>query len=416
MNNENNPFDIAMHNFDLAADKLGLHENMRQRIKFPQRILVVSIPVRMDDGKVIRYEGYRVQHNMMRGPAKGGVRYHPNVTMDEVKALATWMTWKCAVAGIPYGGGKGGITCNPKEMSQNELERLTRRYFSEIMPIIGPEKDIPAPDVYTNAQTMAWMMDTFSVNKGYTVPGVVTGKPIEIGGSLGRESATARGTIYTVESAAKHLNIDLSNSTCAVQGYGNAGGIAARLIHELGTKVVAVSDSTGGIINKNGLDPAEVEKHKKETGSVVGFSEADDITNLELLSTECDVLIPAALENAITKENADDVKAKIIAEAANGPTTPEADKILEDKGVFIIPDILANAGGVTVSYFEWVQNGQNFFWSEKEINDRLRTVMLEAFNSVLEMREKHKAHMRIAANMLGISRVAQAAELRGLYP
>lgn len=416
MNNENNPFDIAMHNFDLAADKLGLHENMRQRIKFPQRILVVSIPVRMDDGKVIRYEGYRVQHNMMRGPAKGGVRYHPNVTMDEVKALATWMTWKCAVAGIPYGGGKGGITCNPKEMSQDELERLTRRYFSEIMPIIGPEKDIPAPDVYTNAQTMAWMMDTFSVNKGYTVPGVVTGKPIEIGGSLGRESATARGTIYTIESAAKLLNMDLSNATCAVQGYGNAGGIAARLIHELGTKVIAVSDSTGGIINKNGLDPAEVEKHKKETGSVVGFSEADDITNLELLATECDVLIPAALENAITKENADDVKAKIIAEAANGPTTPDADKILEDKGVFIIPDILANAGGVTVSYFEWVQNGQNFFWSEEEINDRLRKVMLDAFNSVLEMRDKHKAHMRIAANMLGISRVAHAAELRGLYP
>jgi len=416
MNNENNPFDIAMHNFDLAAEKLGLHENMRQRIKFPQRILVVSVPVRMDDGNVIRYEGYRVQHNMMRGPAKGGVRYHPNVTMDEVKALATWMTWKCAVAGIPYGGGKGGITCNPKEMSQSELERLTRRYFSEIMPIIGPEKDIPAPDVYTNAQTMAWMMDTFSVNKGYTVPGVVTGKPIEIGGSLGRESATARGTIYTVESAAKHLNIDLSSATCAVQGYGNAGSIAARLIHELGTKVIAVSDSRGGIINKNGLDPAEVEKHKKETGSVVGFSESDDITNLELLATECDVLIPAALENAITNENADDVKAKIIAEAANGPTTPEADKILEDKGVFIIPDILANAGGVTVSYFEWVQNGQNFFWSEEEINDRLRVVMLEAFNSVLEMREKHNAHMRIAANMLGISRVAQAAELRGLYP
>ena len=416
MNNENNPFDIAMHNFDLAAEKLGLHENMRQRIKFPQRILVVSIPVRMDDGNVIRYEGYRVQHNMMRGPAKGGVRYHPNVTMDEVKALATWMTWKCAVAGIPYGGGKGGITCNPKEMSQNELERLTRRYFSEIMPIIGPEKDIPAPDVYTNAQTMAWMMDTFSVNKGYTVPGVVTGKPIEIGGSLGRESATARGTIYTVESAAKHLNIDLSSATCAVQGYGNAGSIAARLIHELGTKVIAVSDSKGGITNKNGLDLAEVVKHKKESGSVVGFSEADDITNLELLAMECDVLIPAALENAITKENADDVKTKILAEAANGPTTPEADKILEDKGVFIIPDILANAGGVTVSYFEWVQNGQNFFWSEEEINDRLRNVMLDAFNSVLEMREKYDAHMRIAANMLGISRVAQAAELRGLYP
>ena len=416
MKEKNNPFEIAMYNFDLAAEKLGLQENMRQRIKFPQRILIVSIPVRMDDGKVIRFEGYRVQHNVMRGPAKGGVRYHPNVTMDEVKALATWMTWKCAVAGIPYGGGKGGITCNPKEMSLNELERLTRRYFSEIMPIIGPEKDIPAPDVYTNAQTMAWMMDTFSVNKGYTVPGVVTGKPIEIGGSLGRETATARGTVYTIESAAKHLNMDLSNATCVVQGYGNAGSNAAKLIHEIGTKVIAVSDSKGGIINKNGLDLDEVEKHKKETGSVIGFSDADDITNLELLSTECDVLIPAALENAITNENADDVKTKIIAEAANGPTTPEADKILEDKGVFIIPDILANAGGVTVSYFEWVQNGQNFFWSEDEINNRLREIMLASFNSVLEMREKHNAHMRIAANMLGISRVAQAAELRGLYP
>lgn len=416
MINDNNPFDIAMHNFDLAAEKLGLSENMRQRIKFPQRVLIVSIPVRMDNGDVFRFEGYRVQHNMMRGPAKGGVRYHPNVTMDEVKALATWMTWKCAVVGIPYGGGKGGVTCNPKEMSQNELERLTRRYFSEIMPIIGPEKDIPAPDVYTNAQTMAWMMDTFSVNKGYTVPGVVTGKPIAIGGSLGRESATARGVIYTVESAAKHLNIDLSNATCAVQGYGNAGGNAARLIHELGTKVVAVSDSKGGIYNKNGLDPDEVAKHKKETDSVIGFSGADDITNTELLAIECDVLIPAALENAITKENADDVKAKIIAEAANGPTTPEADKILEDKGIFIIPDILANAGGVTVSYFEWVQNGQNFFWSLEEINDRLRTVMLEAFKSVFETKEKYHAHMRIAANMLGISRVAEAAELRGLYP
>jgi len=416
MNKENNPFEIALHNFDMAADKLGLDENMRQRIKFPQRTLIVSIPVRMDNGKVIRFEGFRVQHSTMRGPAKGGVRYHPNVTMDQVKALATWMTWKCAVAGIPYGGGKGGITCNPKEMSQDELERLTRRYFSEIMPIIGPEKDIPAPDVSTNAQTMAWMMDTFSVNKGYTVPGVVTGKPIEIGGSLGRETATARGTIYSTESAAKHLNLDLSNASCVVQGYGNAGSVAARLIHELGTKVIAVSDSMGGIFNKNGLDPGEVLKHKKESGSVTGFSGADDISNSELLTLECDVLIPAALENAITKENAADVKAKVIAETANGPTTPEADEILEDKGIFIIPDILANAGGVTVSYFEWVQNGQNFFWSEEEIFDRLRNVMLDSFNAVLEMKKKNGTHMRIAANMLGISRVAQAAKLRGLYP
>jgi len=411
-----NPFEIAMRNFDTAADKLGLDENMRNRIKHPARALIVSIPVRMDDGRVRRFEGYRVQHSTMRGPAKGGVRYHPQVNLDEVKALATWMTWKCAISGIPYGGGKGGICCNPKEMSPAELERMTRRFIIEIMPIIGPEKDIPAPDVYTNAQTMAWMMDTFSMNTGYTVPGIVTGKPLEIGGSLGRESATARGTVYTVESGAKLIGLDLSKATCAVQGFGNAGSNAARLISELGTKVVAVSDSQGGIFSSKGLDTDAVNQHKKETGSVVGFAGAEDISNEDLLTIDCDVLIPAALENAITEKNAAGVKAKIIAEAANGPTTPEADKILEKKNVFIIPDILANSGGVTVSYFEWVQNVQHLFWKEEEINERLRTIMDNAFKSVVEYKEKYNVYMRIAANMLGINRVARAAKLRGLYP
>ena len=412
----NNPFEIAMRNFDTAADRLGINENMRNRIKHPVRALIVSIPVRMDDGSVRRFEGYRVQHSTMRGPAKGGVRYHPQVNLDEVKALATWMTWKCAISGIPFGGGKGGICCNPKEMSPAELERMTRRYIIEIMPIIGPEKDIPAPDVYTNAQTMAWMMDTFSMNKGYAVPGIVTGKPLEIGGSLGREFATARGTVYTVESGAKYIGLDLSKATCAVQGFGNAGSNAARLISELGTKVVAVSDSQGGIFSSKGLDIDAVIQHKKETGSVIGFAGAEDISNEELLIIDCDVLIPAALENVLTENNAADVKAKIIAEAANGPTTPEADKILEEKNVFIIPDILANAGGVTVSYFEWVQNVQHLFWKEEEINERLRTIMDVAFKSVIEYKEKYNVYMRIAANMLGISRVAQAAKVRGLYP
>ena len=408
----NNPFEIAMRNFDTAADRLGINENMRNRIKHPMRALIVSIPVRMDDGSVRRFEGYRVQHSTMRGPAKGGVRYHPQVNLDEVKALATWMTWKCAISGIPFGGGKGGICCNPKEMSPAELERMTRRYIIEIMPIIGPEKDIPAPDVYTNAQTMAWMMDTFSMNKGYAVPGIVTGKPLEIGGSLGREFATARGTVYTVESGAKYIGLDLSKATCAVQGFGNAGSNAARLISELGTTVVAVSDSQGGIFSSKGLEIDAVIQHKKETGSVIGFAGAEDISNEELLIIDCEVLIPAALENVLTEKNAADVKAKIIAEAANGPTTPEADKILEEKNVFIIPDILANAGGVTVSYFEWVQNVQHLFWKEEEINERLRTIMDVAFKSVIEYKEKYNVYMRIAANMLGINRVAHATKVR----
>ena len=416
MENNNNPFDIAMQNFDTAADKLGLTENMKSRIKYPQRSLIVSVPVRLDNGSIKRFEGFRVQHSTMMGPAKGGVRYHPNVTLDEVRALATWMTWKCAVAGIPFGGGKGGITCNPKELSEGELERMTRRYFSEIMPIVGPEKDIPAPDVYTNAQTMAWMMDTFSVNKGYTVPGVVTGKPLELGGSLGRESATARGVVYSIENAAKYIGLDLSNATCAVQGFGNAGSIAAKLIKEVGVKVIAVSDSKGAIFDPTGLDPDKVSEHKSKTESVIGYSGSDEISNEDILTIDCDILIPAALENVITKKNASDIKAKIVAEAANGPTTPDADHVLEENGVFIIPDILANGGGVTVSYFEWVQNVQHLFWTEEEINQRLRERMDHSFGAVIEVKEKYKAHMRIAANMLGISRVSKAAELRGLYP
>ena len=412
----NNSFEMAMQNFDTAAEKLGLTENMRSRIKYPQRSLIVSVPVRLDNDSIKRFEGFRVQHSTMMGPAKGGVRYHPDVTLDEIKALATLMTWKCAVAGIPYGGGKGGITCNPKEMSEGELERMTRRYFSEIMPIIGPEKDIPAPDISTNAQTMAWMMDTFSVNKGYTVPGVVTGKPLEIGGSLGRESATARGTVYSIENAAKYIGLDLSNATCAVQGFGNAGSIAAKLIKEIGVKVIAVSDSKGGIFDSTGLDADKVLEHKSKTESVIGYSGSDEISNEDLLTIDCDILIPAALENVITKKNASDIKAKILAEAANGPTTPDADHILEENGVFIIPDILANGGGVTVSYFEWVQNVQHLFWTEEEINQRLRKIMDNSFGAVIKMKEKYKAHMRIAANMLGISRVSKAAELRGLYP
>ncbi len=412
----NNSFEMAMQNFDMAAEKLGLTENMRSRIKYPQRSLIVSVPVRLDNDSIKRFEGFRVQHSTMMGPAKGGVRYHPDVTLAEIKALATLMTWKCAVAGIPYGGGKGGITCNPKEMSEGELERMTRRYFSEIMPIVGPEKDIPAPDISTNAQTMAWMMDTFSVNKGYTVPGVVTGKPLEIGGSLGREAATARGTVYSIENAAKYIGLDLSNATCAVQGFGNAGSFAAKLIKEVGVKVIAVSDSKGGIFDPAGLDPDKVLEHKSKTESVIGYSGSDEITNEDILTIDCDILIPAALENVITKKNASDIKAKIVAEAANGPTTPDADHILEENGVFIIPDILANGGGVTVSYFEWVQNVQHLFWTEEEINKRLREIMNQSFKAVVEMKEKYKAHMRIAANMLGISRVSKAAELRGLYP
>jgi glutamate dehydrogenase/leucine dehydrogenase len=413
---EKNAYEVALENFDLAANALELEDNVRAMIKYPERILTVSIPVRMDTGKVVRFEGYRVQHSTQRGPAKGGIRYHPNVTLDEVKALATWMTWKCAVVKIPYGGGKGGVTCNPKAMSQGELERLTRRYASAILPMIGPEKDIPAPDVYTTPQIMAWIMDTYSMHMGYPVTGVVTGKPIDLGGSLGRNEATGRGVFYTTRSSCEKLGIPMQGARTVVQGFGNAGSIAAGLMHEAGAKVIAVSDTKGCIFHPKGLDIPAVVAFKNRTGSVLGFPGAEKITPEELLSLECEVLIPAALENAITVENARNVHARIVSEAANGPVTPEADRIFDEKGIFLIPDILCNAGGVTVSYFEWVQDENHLFWDENDVNAKLEKIMTRSFNDVFKIHTDRKANMRLAANMLGVSRVAEACRVRGLYP
>jgi glutamate dehydrogenase/leucine dehydrogenase len=413
---ETKPHQVALLQLEIAAEKLGLDEGMKLKLQNAKRVLIVTFPVKMDNEALKIFTGYRIQHSLTRGPAKGGIRYHPSVDLDEVKALAAWMTWKAAVVNIPYGGAKGGVQCNPKEMSEGELERMTRRYAWEIAPLIGPEKDIPAPDVYTNAQTMAWIMDTYSSLKGYSVPGVVTGKPIAVGGSLGRNEATAQGCVYAIEEAVKHLGMDLEKATVAIQGFGNAGSNAATIIHKLGTKVIAVSDSRGGIYNADGLDPAKVVNHKEETVSVVDYGEADNITNEELLALDCDILIPAALENQITKENAHKVKAKIIAEAANGPTTPSADDILHEKGIFVIPDILCNAGGVTVSYFEWVQNIQSLFWTLDEVNNQLARIMRRSFWDVAAITKKDKVHMRTAAWMLGVGRVAEATRLLGIYP
>jgi glutamate dehydrogenase/leucine dehydrogenase len=405
-----------MENFDHAADALELDNDVRQMIRFPERILTVAVPVRMQNGRIRHFDGYRVQHSTVRGPAKGGIRYHPNVTLDEVKALATWMTWKCAVVNIPFGGAKGGVTCNPKEMSNGELERLTRRYTSAILPIIGPEIDIPAPDVYTNPQTMAWIMDTYSVTKGHSVPGVVTGKPISLGGSLGRNEATGRGVFYTIQSACQHLNLPLEGAKIAVQGFGNAGSIAAQLLHEAGALVIAVSDSMGAIRNESGLNIPVLMKFKETTGQVSGFPESEPIYPQELLGLACDILIPAALENTVHEENAQYVRARVVAEAANGPLTPAADRILQSRGVFLIPDILCNAGGVTVSYFEWVQDEQHLFWESNDIYERLERVMKTAFRDVLRIHTERHIPMRVAANMLGIGRVAEAVQIRGLYP
>ncbi|MGA8086089.1 MAG: Glu/Leu/Phe/Val dehydrogenase [Terracidiphilus sp.] len=411
-----NAYDVALENFDSAADALGLDNDTREMIKFPERVLTVTVPVRMDDGHIRRFEAYRVQHSTARGPAKGGIRFHPQVTLDEVKALATWMTWKCAVVNIPFGGGKGGITCDPKHMSQGELERMTRRYTSAILPLIGPQQDIPAPDVYTNSQTMAWIMDTYSMTKGYTIPGVVTGKPISLGGSLGRNEATGRGVFYTIQCACEHLDIPLKGATIAVQGFGNAGSIAAQLLHEAGARIIAVSDSTGAIYNRDGIDIPELIHMKALTGRVYGFPGTEPIEPGALLELKCDILVPAALENAVTRENAGKVGARIIAEAANGPLMPAADRILEARGAFIIPDILCNAGGVTVSYFEWVQDEQHLFWEAQDVYNRLEKVMKTAFRDVIKIHIDRKVPMRIAANMLGIGRVAEAIHLRGIYP
>jgi glutamate dehydrogenase/leucine dehydrogenase len=416
MKEELNPYVISQMQFDIAADHLKLDKGLRQVLRTPKRQLVVSIPTKMDDGNVRVFEGFRVQHNIARGPAKGGIRYHPSVSLDEVKALAAWMTWKTATVNIPYGGGKGGVICDPKRMSKGELERMTRRYASEILPIIGPDKDIPAPDVYTDSQTMAWIMDTYSMTTGHTSLGVVTGKPVSLGGSEGRNEATARGCLFVTREACKVRRLPLKGASVVVQGYGNAGSIAARLLSEDGAKIVAVSDSRGGIVNPKGLDPLKVLKHKERTGTVLGFPGSTKISNEDLLEMKCDILVPAALENQLTLENAGRVKAKIIAEAANGPTTPAADDVLARKGIFLLPDILANAGGVTVSYFEWVQDLQSFFWPEEEVNNRLEFVMKRAFNDVYQTSVKFKVHMRTAAYILAVGRVADATIVRGLFP
>jgi len=417
MSKDFNPFEMAQQQFDLAAQYLDIDDGIKAKLRVPKRELTVHFPVRMDDGELRMFTGHRVQHNITRGPAKGGIRYHPDVTLDEVRALAMWMTWKCAVVGIPYGGAKGGVVCNPKEMSDHEVERLTRRFTSEIILFIGPESDIPAPDVNTTAQTMAWIMDTYSMTKGYSVPAVVTGKPIEVGGSLGRREATGRGVMFIAREASRHLGIDLAEARVAVQGFGNVGAIGADLIQqELGSRIIAVSDSRGGIYNPNGLDVQAVQKFKRENRTVVGYPEADTITNEELLEMDCDILVPAALEEAIHEGNADRIKARLIVEGANGPTTPEADVILYDKGCFVAPDILANAGGVTVSYFEWVQDLQSFFWDEEEVNRNLEAIMVRSFADVLKVSEERGVNMRTAAYILAIDRVATATMLRGVYP
>jgi len=413
---QSDPWQVACEQFDIAADKLHLDPNMRGILRECQRELTVHFPVRMQDGVVKVFTGYRVQHNTSRGPGKGGIRYHPSVTLNEVKALAMWMTWKCAVVGIPYGGAKGGVVCDPKQMTQQQLETLTRRYTTEISLLIGPDRDIPAPDVNTNAQTMAWIMDTFSMHAGHTVPAVVTGKPLSIGGSEGRSEATARGAVYTIIEAAKTMGLDLDGARVVVQGYGNAGMYSARLMSELGATVIAVSDTSGGIFNAKGLDAAKVDAFKRETGRVQGLPGAERVTNTELLELDCDILVPAAIENQIGARNAGSIKAKIVAEAANGPTSPEADRILHYRGVMVIPDILCNAGGVTVSYFEWVQDLQNLFWREATINARLKEVMVKSFNDVLDLARKHKVDMRTAAYMLAVARVADATLTRGIYP
>jgi glutamate dehydrogenase/leucine dehydrogenase len=414
---EMSAFEIAKAQVDVVGRRLGLDPGLLDLLKRPNRELTVNFPVKMDDGSIRVFTGFRVQYNQVLGPFKGGIRYHPDVTLDEVRALAAWMTWKCAVIGLPYGGAKGGVICNPKEMSAAELERLTRRFTSEISIIIGPQKDIPAPDVYTDAQVMAWVMDTYSMNEGYSVPGVVTGKPLVIGGSRGREEATSRGVMYTTRQAAEKLGMSLSEATIAVQGYGNVGYNAARLFdEECGSKIIAVSDSRGGIFNPEGLDPEEVKAYKDMTGSVVGFPGAKKLKNEEVLGLECDVLVPAALEGAITGSNASRIKAKVVAEGANGPTTPEADKALFKRGITVIPDILCNAGGVTVSYFEWVQSLQHFFWSFDEVKRRLENVMTRAFEDVWSTAKEEGIDLRTAAYMVAMKKIVEAYRVRGIYP
>jgi glutamate dehydrogenase (NAD(P)+) len=411
-----NPFEIAKQQFNRAADYLELEPSMRHVLENAKRQLIVSIPVKMDGGDVQVFEGFRVQHNIARGPAKGGIRYHPNVTLDEVKALASWMTWKCATVGIPYGGGKGGVICDPKSLSQNELERLTRRYAFEIAPIIGPDRDIPAPDVYTDEQTMAWIMDTISMVRGHTELGVVTGKPISLGGSQGRAEASARGCLYALREACRVKGMDLKGARVAVHGFGNAGANIARLVAEDGARVVAACDSKIGVYSESGIDVAEALRQKETTKSLAGLKGVKEVSPEDMIGVDCDILLPSALENAITMKNVGQVKAKIIAELANGPTTPGADRVLDDEGVFLIPDILANAGGVTVSYYEWVQDQYSFFWSERKINDTLEQTIKTAFDSVHETAQHYNTDMRTGAYILAVGRVVEATRVRGIFP
>ncbi|MEM2738039.1 MAG: Glu/Leu/Phe/Val dehydrogenase [Candidatus Bathyarchaeia archaeon] len=408
--------DTALEQLKVATEKLQLDSGLHEMLKHPKRTLIVSINIKMDNGVIKTFLGCRVQHNDARGPFKGGIRYHPNVTLDEVTALAMWMTWKCAVVDIPYGGAKGGVCCNPKEMSRSELERLTRRYVSLILDIIGPYRDVPAPDLYTDAQTMAWIMDTYSQFKGYSVPECVTGKPLSVGGSEGRTEATSLGVMFCVREAAKVLGLKMKGAKVVVQGFGNVGWNAARIAYEWGCKVVGVSDSSGGVYCKEGLNPYKVYEHKTKTGSVLNLEGCRNITNEELLELECDILVPAALENQIKKANADKIKAKIVAEGANGPTTPEADKVLNEKRVFVIPDILANSGGVTASYFEWVQNLTREHWTLEEVNQKLERKMVKAFNEVHKTSKDYEEPMRTAALMLGVGRGAEAIKTLGLWP
>jgi len=414
--NKIDAFKAAQIQLEKAVSKMNLDPNILVQLKKPERVLMVSIPVKMDNGAVKVFTGFRSQYNTARGPAKGGVRYHPDVSLDEVKALSAWMTWKCAVVGIPYGGAKGGVICNPKEMSDGELERLSRRYIYEISSIIGPKKDIPAPDVYTTPKIMGWYVDTYNKLTGEASFSTITGKPLELWGSEGRGEATARGLSYTVEVAAKKLNINPLEATAVIQGYGNAGSISAKLLHEQGYKIIAVSDSKGGAYNPQGIDPLEILDYKTKTSTVKDFPKAEFISNEDLLEIECDVLVPAALEGVITEKNVNNIKAKIIAEAANGPTTPKADEILYQRGVFIIPDILANAGGVTVSYFEWIQGLYGYFWDEERVNRRLKKIMVRAFNEVLKIAQKEKIDNRTAAYIYAISQVAEAMKVRGIWP
>jgi glutamate dehydrogenase (NAD(P)+) len=413
--NEENPFEAMMSRFDRAAELLDLEPGIYKVLRSPEKEVTVSIPVLMDNGEVEVFTGIRVLHNTSRGPAKGGIRFDMNVSLDEVKALAAWMTWKCAVVNIPFGGAKGGVICDPLKMSVGELERVTRRYTSGIISTLGPDSDVPAPDVNTNERVMAWLMDTYSMHVGHTVNAVTTGKPVEMGGSLGRREATGRGVMFTALQALEHLQMDVKGASVAVQGFGNVGSIGAQLLAEQGCKVVAISDRTGGWHNPKGIDVADAIAYVRKNKTLDGYGKGEVITNEQLLELPVDVLVPAALENVITTKNAKNVKAKVIVEGANGPTTAAADAILDEKGIFVVPDILANAGGVTVSYFEWVQNRGGYYWDEETVNDRLRKIMVDSFAAVLKLSQQHKVNMRTAAYMVAISRVATVHRLRGIY-